>query len=297
MGRSTSLVLYSTRHLPGENMDPFALYKISYGLYIVSSVKDDHFNGQIANTVTQVTADPIQVSVTLNKLNLTHDYIRESGVFSASVLAETTPMSLFGTFGFQSGRDANKFEDVEYQIGKTGAPIVLESSIAVLEAELVNELDVGTHTIFNGRVIDAWKLNEHEPITYAYYHRIKGGKSPKNAPTYIKEESVEESGEKHRCTTCGYLYDPKKGDPERDISPGTPFEEIPGDWKCPVCAASKEEFGQCGKYKCKVCGYVYDPKAGDPDNGVPAGTPFADVPDDWKCPICQAPKTKFEKEE
>lgn len=277
-------------------MDPFALYKISYGLYIVSSIKGDILNGQIANTVTQVTADPIQVTIALNKLNLTHDYIRESGVFSVSILAQTAPMSLIGTFGFKSGRDINKFEGVEYKIGQTGAPILLENSVAFLEAEVTGEMDVGTHTIFNGKVIDAQKFNEHEPMTYAYYHQVKGGKSPKNAPTYIKEEADDVSGEKFRCKVCGYTYDPKAGDPEQGIAPGTPFSELPDDWKCPICAAAKTEFGQCGKYKCKICGYVYDSKAGDPDAGVNATTPFIYVPDDWKCPICQAAKTEFEKE-
>jgi len=278
-------------------MDPFALYKISYGLYIVSSLKGDHLNGQIANTVTQVTAEPIQVTIALNKLNLTHDYVRESGVFSASILAQTAPMSLIGQFGFKSGRDVNKFEGVEYRIGETGAPILTEHSVAFLEAEVVSELSVGTHTLFTGKVIDTQSLNDHEPLTYAYYHQIKGGKSPKNAPTYIKEESSEAGGEKFRCKVCGYTYDPKVGDPEKGIAPGTPFSELPEDWKCPICAAEKSEFGQCGKYKCKVCGYIYDPKAGDPDAGVSAGTLFMDVPDDWKCPICQAPKSEFEKEE
>ncbi len=278
-------------------MDPFSLYKISYGLYIVSSLKGDHFNGQVANTVTQVTAEPIQVTVALNKLNLTHDYVRESGVFSASILSQITPMSLIGNFGFKTGRDLNKFDGVGYKIGDTGAPILLESSVAFLEAEVVSELDVGTHTIFNGKVIDAQKINDYEPMTYAYYHQIKGGKSPKNAPTYIKEESGEASGDKYRCKICGYIYDPKVGDPEQGIAPGTLFSELPDEWKCPICQASKTEFGQCGKFKCKICGYIYDPKAGDPDNGVSPRTPFMDVPDDWKCPICQASKSEFEKEE
>ncbi len=279
-------------------MDPFALYKISYGLYIVSSHKGDLLNGQIANTVSQVTAEPAQVSIALNKLNLTHDYVKESGVFSASVLSQNAAMSLIGTFGFKSGRDINKFEGSEYKIGETGAPILLESSVAFLEARVVSELDVGTHTIFVGEVIDARKLNDHEPLTYAYYHQIKGGKSPKNAPTYIKEEeSTESSGEKYRCKTCGYIYDPAVGDPDNGIAPGTPFSELPDDWKCPICSAAKSEFGQCGKYKCKICGYIYDPKVGDPDAGVTAITVFNDVPDDWKCPICNAAKTEFEKEE
>jgi len=187
---------------------------------------------------------------------------------------------------------------VAYRLGETGAPILLQDSVAFLEAEVVGTLDVGTHTIFNGRVIDAQKFNDHEPMTYAYYHRIKGGKSPKNAPTYIREEGAGGAdAKKYHCRVCGYIYDPKRGDPESGIAPGTPFNELPDDWKCPVCQAAKSEFGQCGKYKCKICGYVYEPKAGDSSAGIPAGTPFAEVSADWKCPVCQAPKTEFAKEE
>ncbi len=281
-------------------MDFKALYSISYGLYVISSVKDNKYNGQIANTVNQVTADPAQVAIALNKDNLTHQYVQDSGVFSASILAQHAPMSLIGLFGFKTGRDVNKFEEIEYKIGKTGAPIVLQDSIAFMEANVVQSMDVGTHTIFVGELADAAVIQDHEPMTYAYYHRIKGGKSPKNAPTYQADEPVSKAtgGETYKCDICGYVYDPKKGDPANNIPPGTAFADLPDDWKCPICAAGKDQFSSSAAetYKCDICGYIYDPKKGDPGNNIPAGTAFSDLPDDWKCPICSADKSKFSKQ-
>lgn len=226
-------------------MNPVALYKISYGLYIISSKSGDKFNGQIANTVNQVTATPEQIAIALNKENLTHDYILESKVFSASVLTTEAPMSLIGQFGFKSGREIDKFNNVEYRIGKTGSPIVTEHSLAFLEAELVNSMDVGTHTIMVGKVIDADVLNDLEPMTYAYYHWVKGGKSPKNAPTYqahLEEPAATASSDQYKCQICGYIYDPEKGDPDNGVSPGTTFADVPASWVCPICGAPKEKF-------------------------------------------------------
>jgi rubredoxin/flavin reductase (DIM6/NTAB) family NADH-FMN oxidoreductase RutF len=281
-------------------MNPAALYKISYGLYVIGSVKDGRFNGQIANTVVQVTAEPAQVTIALNQQNLTHDYVVDSGVFSASILAQITPMTFIGRFGFASGRDADKFDGVAFHTGQTGAPIVTENTIAWLEARVSNRIDVGTHTIFVGELVDAQVINDYEPLTYAYYHLIKGGKSPKNAPTYQKAVSEDTGAGVWKCKICGYVYDPQKGDPEAGIKPGTPFADLPDNWRCPVCKAPKTEFEaptEIGRsFKCKVCGYVYDPKKGDPEAGIQPGTAFADLPDDWRCPICKAPKTEFSQE-
>lgn len=166
-------------------MDPKILHKISYGLYIISSVNGDKFNGQIANTVFQITSDPPTIAVSINKDNFTHDFILDSKVFTVSILSTEAPMKFIGRFGFKCGRDIDKFEDMDYKPGKTGAPIVLENSIAYLEAKVINSLDVGTHTLFVGEVVDAQALKDGEPMTYSYYHEIKGGKAPKAAPTYI----------------------------------------------------------------------------------------------------------------
>jgi len=229
-------------------MNKKALHKISYGMYVVCSKKDKKINGQIANSVFQVTAEPPTIAVSINKQNLTHEFIEHSMVFTMSVLCEKTPMRYIGTFGYKSGRDIDKFKDAKYKIGKTGAPIVLDYSLAFIEAELLNKIRVGTHTIFIGKIIDADILTEDRCMTYAYYHLVKGGKSPKNAPTYIKDEKIdkkeEKNMEKYVCDVCGYVYNPEEGDPDNGVEPGTAFEDIPEDWVCPVCGAPKSEFSK-----------------------------------------------------
>lgn len=222
---------------------------ISYGLYVISSKKDDKFNGQIANTVFQTTSEPPTLAVCINKQNLTHQYIQESKVLNVSILSKETPMKFIGHFGFKSGRDLDKFKDVDYKIGVTGAPIVIENILGFLEIEVTDSLDVDTHTIFSGKVVDADIIKDGEPMTYAYYHEIKRGKAPKTAPTYIKEEKPKEGKKmaKYECTVCGYIYDPEKGDPDSGIKPGVPFEGLPDDWVCPVCGAEKSEFERVNK--------------------------------------------------
>ncbi len=221
-----------------------ALHKISYGMYIISSKQGDRLNGQLANAVIQVCAEPPIVAVAINKENLTHEFISESKVYAVSVLAKDTPMKLIGLFGWKSGRDTDKFKDVKYRVGTTGAPVVTESTIAYLEVEVTERTDMHTHTLFFGKVVSAEVLNDAEPMTYAFYHIAKNGKAPKTAPTYIKQESKKEDKKMARyvCKVCGYVYDPEKGDPDSGIKPGTPFEDIPDDWVCPVCGAEKSQF-------------------------------------------------------
>lgn len=223
-------------------------HKINYGMYVVSSKMDKKLNGQIANTVFQITSEPPAIAVCINKQNLTHKFIEKSKVFTVSILSKETPMKFIGHFGFKSGKNLNKFKDVNYKPGITGAPIVLDNSIGYLEAEVINKMDAGSHTLFVGKVINAEITKDGEPMTYAYYHEVKGGKSPEKAPTYIKEENKKEVSKmaKYRCTVCGYVYDPEAGDPDSKIKPGTPFEELPDDWVCPVCGAGKDAFEKEG---------------------------------------------------
>ena len=171
-------------------MNRAAFYKITYGLYIVTAGQNNKFNGLISNTMFQVTSKPATVAISINKDNYTHELIKLGNKFVVSFLAQAAPMTFIGTFGFKSGRDINKLKNVKIKIGATGVPIILDYTIAYLEAELINELDCGTHTIFVGKIIDADVLSEAEPMTYDYYHKVKGGKSPKNAPTYMEEEPV-----------------------------------------------------------------------------------------------------------
>ncbi|MEN6616977.1 MAG: rubredoxin [Syntrophorhabdus sp.] len=224
-----------------------ATQKICYGVYIISSKRDDKINGQIANTAFQITSDPPTLAISINKKNLTHDYIMSSKVFSVSILSKFAPMTLIGKFGFKSGRDTDKFADTKYKIGATGSPIVLDQTIGYLECDVLSSTDVGTHTIFIGKVTDCDILGDQEPMSYAYYHQVKGGKEPATAPTYIREEkgpdTREESG-KYVCNVCGYVYDPASGDPDNGVDPGTQFKDLPDSWVCPVCGAPKSEFSK-----------------------------------------------------
>jgi ferric-chelate reductase [NAD(P)H] len=169
-------------------MNRKALHRISYGLYVGTSGKEGNCNGQIVNTVFQVTSEPATIAVSINKQNFTHRFIRKSGVFVVSILSKNTPLKFIGHFGFRSGRDVDKFEGINYKTGKTGAPIVLDNAVAYIEAKVIKEADAGTHTVFIGEVVDAEILTDEEPMTYAYYHLIKRGVTPKTAPTYLKEE-------------------------------------------------------------------------------------------------------------
>lgn len=162
-----------------------ALHKIGYGMYIIGSHKGDKLNGQIANTVFQITSEPPAVAVSINKSNLTHEYIKASKAFSASILCQAATLPYIGGFGFRSGRDVDKLKGINYKIGQTGSPVFLDNVTAYLEAEVIQDVDVGTHTIFIGKVVAAEILTEDLCMTYEYYHQVKRGTTPKTAPSYI----------------------------------------------------------------------------------------------------------------
>ena len=229
-----------------DRMNLKVLRKVSYGMYVVTSFKDDKVNGQIANTVFQITSEPPTIAISINKGNLTHEYIESSKSFAVSILSNDVSIKLIGQFGFKSGRDIDKFEGIKTKTFETKSPVILDSSIGYIEAKVINSLDMGSHTLFIGEIINTDVFNNEEPMTYAYYHEVKNGKSPKNAPTYINEEKQENKEDnkmkKYVCTVCGYVYDPEKGDPDSGIAPGTEFEDIPDDWVCPVCGVSKSDF-------------------------------------------------------
>ncbi len=223
-------------------MNPKALYALSYGLYVICSRKGNNINGQIANTVFQITSEPPTIAVSINKDNLTHEFIKASRCFTVSVLCQGTPLSFIGRFGFKSGRDIDKFEGVNYKTGVTKAPVVMDNAVAYLEAKVTQEMDVGTHTVFIGELVDADVVSNEECMTYAYYRQVKQGITPKAAPVYIAEKKETFKMAKYRCTFCGYIYDPELGDPDGGVKPGISFEEIPDDWVCPVCGVAKSEF-------------------------------------------------------
>ncbi|OGP91237.1 MAG: High molecular weight rubredoxin [Deltaproteobacteria bacterium RBG_19FT_COMBO_43_11] len=227
-------------------MNRSAFHKISYGLYIVTSGQNGKFNGQIANSLFQVTANPATIAISINKENYTHELIKLSRKFAVSILSQAAPMTFIGLFGFKSGRDVDKLKDIKTKTGVTGVPIVLDYALSFIEVQVEGEMDCGTHTIFFGKVVEADVISNDEPLTYAYYQKVKGGKSSKNAPTYDQEKSAAKpkttATARYVCSVCGYVYDPEKGDPEHDIAPGTKFEDIPDSWTCPICGAEKSKF-------------------------------------------------------
>jgi flavin reductase (DIM6/NTAB) family NADH-FMN oxidoreductase RutF/rubredoxin len=228
-------------------MDTKALQKLVYGMYIIGSYRGDKMNGQIANTVFQITSEPPTVAVSINKKNLTHELIKATGVFTASLLCQAASLQFIGNFGFKSGKDIDKTQGIKYKKGVTGAPVFLDNATAYLEAELIKDVDVGTHTIFIGKVVNAEVLSGEACMTYDYYHEVKRGATPKTAPGYVaREKEAKPSMDKYECTVCGYIYDPAVGDPDGGIAPGTPFEKIPDGWVCPVCGAPKSDFKVVG---------------------------------------------------
>jgi flavin reductase (DIM6/NTAB) family NADH-FMN oxidoreductase RutF/rubredoxin len=236
------------------DIDFKALFKVTYGLYIVTSCDGEKADGLIANTVCQVTAEPPRISVCIHKENLTHDYIMKSRAFSVSVLDESAPLKFIGIFGFNSGRKIDKLAKVCSRRGKTGCPVVTENSIAVFEGRVIVQVDAGTHTIFIADVVSAETLKAGKPLTYSYYREHLRGKTPKNAPTYMppraagaeKDDRKEGTMQKYICDVCGYVYDPAEGDPDNGVVAGTPFEKLPNAWVCPVCGAGKDQFSPEG---------------------------------------------------
>jgi len=233
-------------------------------LYIVSSGDKTRGNGYISNTVFQVTADPPRFATCCNRDNYTAEFIKRTGAFSVSVLHNDTPTEIFSRFGYKSGRDSDKLDGMDLRYGETGVPIVLNDCIAILECRVVQTLDVDTHIVFIGELIQSEVIDDiAEPITYLYYRQVKKAVAPRNAPTYVDKSKLEEKSQagtgakseiakeapgesrgssKYQCTACGYVYDEQEGDPESGIAPGTGFEDLPGSWVCPVCGTEKEDF-------------------------------------------------------
>lgn len=217
-----------------------ALFKISYGLYVVCSGSEEYGNGYISNTVFQVTSDPPRFATCCNKDNHTAGLIQSSGLFSVSVLQKEAGAGTIGTFGYKSGKDGNKLENMKVKYGETGVPIVLNETIAFLECRVMETHDVGTHLMFIGELVQAEVLDDtQDPLTYLHYRKVKKGVAPKNAPTYIDKSKLEKKPEiqafaKYECPACGYIYDEEQE--------GTKFEDLPDDWVCPLCGAEKDDF-------------------------------------------------------
>lgn len=199
-------------------MDTTALFKLGYGLYVIGTEWDGATAGCTANTVVQITSDPAQIAVGLNKNNYTNEMIQKSGKLTVSILDKTADMNLIGNFGFQSSRTADKFANSGQALVKDAAqvPYLAEHTSAVLSAKVVQQLDCGTHTLFLCELTDAQVLSKEEPMTYAYYHSdVKKKKAPAAG-----------GGEKWQCSVCGYVHE----------------GPLPDDFVCPVCKQPASAF-------------------------------------------------------
>lgn len=220
-------------------VDIETLFKVTYGMFIVCSGSKAKGNGFISNTVFQVTADPPRFAASCHKNNYTAGFIAETGVFSVSVLHKETATALFTRFGYKSGRELDKMEGMQVTYGETGVPIVLDDTVAFLECKVVQTIDLGTHFLFIGDLLNTGIVdNRHDPMTYHYYRSVKKAASPKNAPTYIdpaKVAAAQKTGpKKYRCTVCGYVYD--------ESIEKIKFDDLPDDWVCPLCGETKSGF-------------------------------------------------------
>lgn len=196
-------------------MDANALFKLSYGLFVLSAKDGEKDNGCIINTVMQVTDSPKQVCIAVNKQNFTCEMIQKTGKFNLSILSEKAQFDLFKQFGFQSGRNADKFDGIKCERSENGLLYLTEQSNAYLSCSVVSESDLGSHIMFVASVDDAAVLNDDPSVTYDYYH-----KNIKPAPQKTEKK-------KYVCKICGYVYE---GD------------ELPADFVCPWCKHGAEDF-------------------------------------------------------
>lgn len=238
-------------------IDTSAFHRLSYGLYIVTAFSGDGRKvGCIANTFGQVASNPPMVSVALNKENATTQAILETGRFAVSVLGQSATMDLIGLFGFRSSADIDKFENVDHEICASALPQVLVGSVAHFAVEVSERVDVGTHLMFIGPVLEASVATDEAPMTYAYYHEVLRGKTPPKAASYVEEgpsapaateatdtptapATLETGGDVAptttqtapaygwRCTLCGCVVE---------------LDELPDDFTCPICGVGKEMF-------------------------------------------------------
>lgn len=219
-------------------MDNKAMYKLSYGLFVVTAKDGDKDNGCITNTAIQVTTEPNQIALAINKSNLTHDMVLKTGRLNISVISQDADFELFKRFGFQSGRDVDKFVGFSGMArAENGIYIIFNGTNAFISAEVDQTVSLSTHTLFICNVTNAEILSQTPSATYEYYQS-----SIKPAPPALKAES--EGRTVWVCRICGYEYDPEKGDPEHGIPAGLDLDNLPEGYEfiCPLCKHPASDF-------------------------------------------------------
>jgi len=173
-------------------LDLDSLFKLCYGMYIVSANKAGAYSACIVNTVFQIVPEPPMLAMSLNKQSLTQEYIAESGVFAVSVLAEEAPLTFIGRFGFRSSRDVDKFKGIRYSTEFAQAPVILDYTATFLEVRVKQIVDIGTHFLFIAEITACQTLDDQKvPMTYCYYRDIKHGRTPRTAATYHQIKSTQ----------------------------------------------------------------------------------------------------------
>lgn len=201
-------------------MDQKVMYKLSYGLFVLTSAASGRESGCIINTAGQVTGEPNRISIAVNKSNFTHDLVKESGRFNLSILSESAGFDTFRHFGFQSGREVDKFAGYEAcRRSSSGLYYITAGTNGFISARVEQSLDLGTHTLFIAGVDDMELLSDVPSATYAYYQaHIKPKPQKTDAPA---GKTV------WRCRICGYIYE---------------GEELPEDFTCPWCKHGPADF-------------------------------------------------------
>ncbi|WP_302810457.1 flavin reductase [Eubacterium ventriosum] len=203
-------------------MDKKAIYNLSYGVFMVSTKAGEVANGCITNTCIQVASNPVRIAISVLNSNYTCDLIKESGIFAVSILDNDCTFETIKHFGFQSGRDVDKFGNITPPTDCNDVPYLGWQSCAVISGKVVEQHDLGTHTLFIAEVVDAKVLSDKEPITYAkYQNEIK----PKNNVASAKEDGKKIVG--WRCKICNYIYEGSK---------------LPEDYACPLCGHGADDF-------------------------------------------------------
>ena len=197
-----------------NKINPTALFNIGYGLYVVTAKDGDKDNGCIVNAVTQLTDKKLRVAVTINKQNLTHDMVKNTGVLNVNCLSEETPFEIFEYFGFQSGRNVEKFVSPNLQRSENGL-VTLPYTNSFFSLKVEQEVDLDSHTLFICEVTEAQVLSNKPTMTYTYYHKN------------VKPQPKMTSSKGWVCTICGYVYE---------------GEELPPDFICPLCKHGVDAF-------------------------------------------------------
>lgn len=211
-----------TSNMNASEMNTKAMYKLSYGLFVCTAKRGDKMNGCIINTAVQVASEPNRISIAINKANYTHDMVKETKACNISVISTAAGFDMFKHFGFQSGRDVDKFSKdyTTYQLAENGIPYIIEGTNAYFSLKVEKEVDLGSHTLFICEPTFMTVLSDTPSCTYEYYqNNIK----PKPQPVgeTPKGETI------WRCVICGYEY---------------VGEDLPDDFICPICKHGKDDF-------------------------------------------------------